>query len=76
MQYFVFKVILLSGMQDHRWSFMNCLPPGQNFGTGKSGKSRKMYRHSLQKMILQHKQRLNDIQAAKSVIDKTTIKVE
>ena len=57
-----------------RWSFIQGSWTGPGGSSGKS-KSRKLYSRSMQKRILHHKQRLHDIEAAKSMIEKAKDKV-
>ncbi|XP_070181060.1 dual E2 ubiquitin-conjugating enzyme/E3 ubiquitin-protein ligase BIRC6-like isoform X3 [Littorina saxatilis] len=62
------------GVGSSRWSFIQGSWTGAGSGSGKS-KSRKLYSRSMQKRILHHKQRLHDIEAAKSMIEKAKDKV-
>ena len=64
----------MSANPSGRWSFIQGSWTGPGGSSGKS-KSRKLYSRSMQKRILHHKQRLHDIEAAKSMIEKAKDKV-
>jgi hypothetical protein len=62
------------GGASSRWNFLQGSVSGAS-GTSARSKSRKLLSRSMQKRIMHHKQRLQDIEAAKSMIEKAKDKV-
>ena len=68
-------LVFVSANPSGRWSFIQGSWTGPGSGSSGKSKSRKLYSRSMQKRILHHKQRLHDIEAAKSMIEKAKDKV-